>query len=128
MATDLFKRAAAYRKKHKGMTMPEAVKALSKGKVSGKAKPKAATRRKTVTGKAKAKTVKVTRTETISRKKGAARKTTGGTKVGRALKLEQEINSLEAKRKTAKTIDLKNVIQRQINKLHKDIRSIGRTI
>jgi hypothetical protein len=36
MAGELFKKAAAYRKKHKGMSMPEAVKAVSKGaKVSG---------------------------------------------------------------------------------------------
>lgn len=39
MAANLFSRAAAYRKKHKGMTMPEAVKALSK-----KSAPKKATR------------------------------------------------------------------------------------
>lgn len=48
MATNLFSKAAAYRKKHPGMTMPEAVKACSKGAKSKKAKPrkKAAAKKK----------------------------------------------------------------------------------
>jgi hypothetical protein len=48
MAGELFKKAAAYRKKYKGMSMPEAVKAVSKKaapvrkhKAIGKARPKA---------------------------------------------------------------------------------------
>ncbi len=49
MATNLFSRAAAYRKKHPGMSMPEAVKAVSKGSKPAKKKPahkKAAPRKK----------------------------------------------------------------------------------
>ncbi len=45
MATNLFSRAAAYRKKHPGMSMPEAVKACSK-KGAGSRKKKAGTRKK----------------------------------------------------------------------------------
>ncbi len=61
MATNLFSKAAAYRKKHPGMTMPEAVKAVSKG--AGKKKPAAKK--------------KATRKKAAPRKKAAAKKTVG---------------------------------------------------
>ncbi len=125
MAANLFKRAAAYRKKHKGMSMPEAVQALSGKsapvkKAVGKAKPKA----KKVGTVKRPKTTRVTETITVRKSKSAPKKSVVGGKVGRAIKLEHKINSLEAKRKAAKTIDLKNVIQREINATHKAIRAI----
>jgi hypothetical protein len=58
MAGELFKRAAAYRKKHAGMTMPEAVKALSKkgpAKKKAPARKKAAPKKRAAVGKAKRK-------------------------------------------------------------------------
>ncbi len=49
MAHNLFKQAAAYRKKHKGMSMPDAVKAVSK-------KSKPARKKKKAVGRAVSKT------------------------------------------------------------------------
>lgn len=64
MAGELFKKAAAYRKKHPGLSMPEAVKAVSKGKAAPatkKHKPAKVGRAKTkrITKTAPARKVKI---------------------------------------------------------------------
>lgn len=116
------------------MTMPEAVKALSKGKVSGTAPKKKVAgtkKRKHVAGpakvaatKRKASPRKVTVTKTVTRTKSKA---ISGV-VSKAMGYEKQINRLEAERKKATTRDLRDLIQLRINKLHKDIRACKRSI
>lgn len=108
------------------MSMPEAVQAIS-GKAAPKKKAVGAVKRKTkkVAGTKRPKTTRVTETITLRKGKAAPKKAASlGGKVNRAVKLEQKINRLETKRKAAKTIDLKNVIQREINATHRAIRAI----
>lgn len=80
MATNLFSRAAIYRKKHPGMTMPEAVKACSK---SASKKPavrkKVATKKKAAVSGAKKRHTKKAVSGKPSRKiKIKVKKTKGG--------------------------------------------------
>ena len=130
MATNLFSRAAAYRKKHKNLTMPEAVKAVSKGaKVTG-------TKKKKTVGKLKAvKNVKhcidVPGKKSIGSVKKSKRsvKKSSGSKLKTMLKTAGDIVKLEklrAQYKGGSSInkDIRDAYQLEINKLHHRLNSM----
>ena len=79
MATNLFSRAAAYRKKHPGMSMPEAVKAVSKGSKPAKKKAAKPAKKKRAAPKKTAHKKKATigrKPRKAAKKKAAAAKVT----------------------------------------------------
>jgi len=130
MATNLFSKAAAYRKKHKGLTMPEAVKAVAKGaKVTG-------TKKKKTVGKLKAvKNVKhcvnVSGKKSIGSVKKSKRsvKHSAGSKLKTMLKTTGDIAKLEKLRAQYKggsslNKEIRDAYQLEINKLHHRLTSI----
>lgn len=133
MATNLFSKAATYRKKHKGMTMPEAVKAVSKGaKVSG-TKKKAAS----VTGVKKRKRISGPKKVASSSKRVGSvilvtnrKKAHSGisSEVSKALSIQRKIDRMEVKYKNAKGKQMKDTIALAINAEHKKITQIQRAL
>lgn len=132
MATDnLFKRAAAYRKKHKNLTQAEAVKAVAKmGKVgkTGPVKKKAVKRKVAAVAKVAGPKRKT------GKRVGAARVVILGTKkrksaigsIAKTKKLLNEIESLERQRKQATKKELRDIIQLEINGRHDKIDGVRR--
>lgn len=128
MATNLFSKAAAYRKKHKGMTMPEAVKAVSKGKVSGtksvKAKAKVGAKPKAkVSGPVKRKRISGTELVLIKTPRSKTHNP-----IAKANKLNREIDSLEQQRKNAKGKQMKDLYAHAINAKHREISTISQKL
>lgn len=99
MSTNLFSKAAAYRKKHPGMTMPEAVKAMSK---KAPAKKKAAVKK------------------SAARKKPAAKKRTVG-KVAAPRKLKVKIRKTK---NGGTTLKISGIAGISMNKLEQELRHV----
>lgn len=126
MATgNLFKRAAAYRKKHKNLTQAQAVQAVSKmGKVGKKVvgpvkKKVAGTKKKTVRRK------RVGATPVV--RMGRATKRVGALSgIQKTKKLLNEIESLETQRRKATKKELRDVIQLEINARHDKVDQVKR--
>jgi len=140
MATNLFSKAAAYRKKNKGMTMPEAVKAVSGKSVSG-TKRKPATKRKKVAGTTRKATAPVRKP--VMKIAGAKRKRrpVTGVKVGTSKSVSgiekkfnhgndilKRINRLETKLKSTRGKDARDFIIRVINAEHDKLDAVKRSL
>ena len=124
MATNLFSKAAAYRKKHKGLTMPEAVKAVAKGaKVTG-------TKKKKTVGKLKAvKNVKHCVNVSGIKKNAPKHKKSKHPKLDQILKLTNEIEVLEKYRATYTGTgwaikSIRDAYQLEINKMHDKLNAL----
>jgi len=118
MATNLFKKAAEYRKKHKGLTMPEAVKAVSKGaKVSGKKKTvkKAASKKKTKPATLKGIRPRRTHIKVATTKKRPAKIYSAEHHI---MQIIEQIKHFESIYKKTRGKDEKSAIAAIINSLH----------
>lgn len=124
MATNLFSKAAAYRKKHQGMSMPQAVKAVSKKSKPAKKKKAAAKKRATPAPKKVKTKIKIR-----ARKKGGFNLGISGISLD---KLHQEVRhlaSLESTRNKHRDM-LKGKGKTPAEKLHirREIASYGKAI